>query len=119
MNYLQDLVNLIQVKNFLIASQEDMRIKLMPGQSSEIERKITQINKVLLEKSLALDLDKTELSDKKQFSYYSFESTEDLKEVLKKLDSTLAAKEVADKLTKKVPKKIKPISNNEDAAIEK
>jgi hypothetical protein len=101
MNYLQELAAALQVRTFLINSLEDMRIRLSSPQAKEIEAKIAQLNQALIQKSLALDLDKTTLSDNLvRFA----RSTEDVEKVLERFTQSNQTPEATPTQKEKKPK---------------
>lgn len=86
MKELQDISNLISIRNFLVLSIDNLHIKLSREDIKNIQTRIQYIDKVVVEHSLKLDLSKIGQTQETHNITRSFsvDSTEDTEKVMKK-----------------------------------
>lgn len=104
MNYLHDIAALIQIRDFLQSSLDNLGVSLSPAQVNDVRKRITFFDQIIINKSLSLDIDRTRLTDKGVIEY-SYTSTEDTEDVLNKLLSS----------SKPSGKKVKSVKSDEAA----
>ena len=79
----QDLANLISIRNFLNVSIDNIHIKLSREDVKNVQNKVQQLDKTIIDHALKIDLSKIDVETIISHSL-SFESSEDTEKVMKK-----------------------------------
>lgn len=84
---LQDIANLVSVRNFLVSSIDNLHIRLSREEIKNIQQRLQLIDKTIIEQSIKLDLLKLARETHTVVREFSAESTEDTRTVLEKFPS--------------------------------
>lgn len=96
MNYIENIANLITIRNFLSSSIENLHMKLSREDIKNIQARVQYLDKVIVEHSLKMDLSNIDNErSKAAIREYSITSTEDTEAVYKN-----AVKSKKDKLSR-------------------
>jgi hypothetical protein len=87
MKELQDIANLIAIRNFLDLSVDNLHIKLSRDDIRSVQTKVQLLDKTIVEQSLKLDLSKITRETHNVIREFSITSTEDTETVLKKFST--------------------------------
>lgn len=85
MKYLQDIANLIEIRNFLSHTYESMSIALTKEETKAVYQRIQLLNKNIIERSLKMDLSELDTETKMLVREYSVNSSEDTKVVMERM----------------------------------
>ena len=78
--FIQDLANLITIRNFLASSIENLNIRLSRDEIKSVQTRVALLDKTIVEMSLKLDLSRVGA----EVMVRHWESTEDVAEVAKR-----------------------------------
>lgn len=98
MLYIQELADLITVRNFLISADENVQCKLSKADSVALRAKVSDIDKAIVERSLKLDTS-IERSVVKTFT-----STVDVDKVMEAVDNIVVDEQSGPQATKEAKK---------------
>jgi hypothetical protein len=80
--YLQNVANLISIRNFLVLSIDNLHMKLTRDDIKQIQTRIQYLDKTIVEHSLKMDLTKLGQQTHNVVREFSIDSTEDTKTVM-------------------------------------